>query len=47
MVPSPATRHPAGALNRVPVISPDGAWAVGSAGYNNTLVLHWNGTSWS
>jgi hypothetical protein len=22
------------------------AWAVGEAGHNQTLILHWNGTAW-
>ncbi len=22
-------------------------WAVGSTNYETTLILHWNGTSWS
>jgi hypothetical protein len=31
----------------VAVIGRDDAWAVGSTDYETTLILHWNGTSWS
>jgi hypothetical protein len=31
----------------VAIISRDDVWAVGSTDYNNTLIPHWNGTSWS
>ena len=31
----------------VAIISPHDVWAVGSTNYASTLILHWNGTSWS
>ena len=35
-----------GSLNAVSVQSPNDAWAVGE-GQNNTLIIHWNGTTWN
>jgi hypothetical protein len=46
-VPSP---NPAAGLNvlwGVAVVRPGDVWAVGSTDYEDTLILHWNGTSWS
>jgi hypothetical protein len=31
----------------VAIISRSDVWAVGSTDYETTLILHWNGTSWS
>jgi hypothetical protein len=46
VVPSP-NRAYLNVLEGVTIISRDNAWAVGTTDYSNTLVLHWNGTSWS
>jgi hypothetical protein len=49
-VPSP-TPSPAGALERVAVVSPTNAWAVGWTGNGtsdfNALIDHWDGKSWN
>ena len=49
-VPSP-TPAPAGALERVAVVSPSDAWAVGWTGNGtsdfNALIEHWDGKSWN
>ena len=44
--PNPASIY-LNVLWGVAIISRDDVWAVGSTDYNNTLILHWNGTSWS
>ena len=46
VVPSP-NRAYLNVLEGVAIISRDNAWAVGTTDYSNTLILHWNGTSWS
>jgi hypothetical protein len=51
--PQPLTGSATGALNDVTVISPTDAWAVGEVGNvapvgaSNTLIEHWDGTSWT
>jgi hypothetical protein len=48
VVPSP--NPPSNYLNLlwgIAAISRDNAWAVGTTDYSNTLIVHWNGTSWS
>jgi hypothetical protein len=52
IVPSPNTNKRLNALNGVVAISPADAWAVGGATSGQapdqtTLILHWDGTSWS
>jgi hypothetical protein len=52
IVPSPNTNKRLNVLNGVVAISPSDAWAVGSATSGQafdltTLILHWDGTSWS
>lgn len=52
IVPSPNEYVRLNALNGVAAISPSDAWAVGSATSGQafdqtTLILHWDGTSWS
>jgi hypothetical protein len=52
IVPSPNTGKRTNVLNGVVAISPSNAWAVGSADSGNapdqtTLILHWDGTSWT
>jgi hypothetical protein len=52
VVPSPPTPEPDAALMDVIAISPSNAWAVGyqfdhSAEFDQTLVEHWDGISWS
>ncbi len=50
-VPSPNPGAPGNELNAVSADSATDAWAVGtilaSGGVTDTLILHWNGTSWS
>ncbi len=36
-----------GSLGSVAVTSASNAWAVGTAGSNGALIMHWNGSSWS
>jgi hypothetical protein len=52
--PSPGRKPPNDFLSGVSALSPSDAWAVGASGplrsaflHNKTLVLHWNGTSWT
>ncbi|HEU5440595.1 MAG TPA: hypothetical protein VFU88_15020 [Ktedonobacterales bacterium] len=52
VVPSPNVPSVNSSLNAVAVLSPTDAWAVGGAGFGafdslQTLIEHWNGTSWS
>ncbi len=52
IVPSPNSGKRLNVLNGVVAISPSNVWAVGSAGSGNaldqiTLILHWDGTSWT
>lgn len=50
-VPSPDPEPNGDWLGSVSALSPTDAWAVGvgrnSAGVDQTLILHWNGTAWS
>jgi hypothetical protein len=49
-VRAPATFSISGGLSGVVAISGTNAWAVGSTGSNSsakTLILHWNGTTWT
>jgi eukaryotic-like serine/threonine-protein kinase len=48
--PTAATFTTSGDLTAVATTSADSAWAVGTAGSGNssrTLILHWNGTTWT
>ena len=48
VVPSPIP--PSSHLNSlwgIATVSGGNAWAVGTTDYDNTLIVHWNGTSWS
>lgn len=51
VIPSPNVSSVNSALSAVAVLSPSDAWAVGSSGFSaygslQTLIEHWNGTSW-
>jgi hypothetical protein len=46
-VPSPNRSPDLNILWGVAIISRNDVWAVGSTDYETTLILHWNGTSWS
>jgi hypothetical protein len=54
-VPTPSPGNYANSLAGVAASSPSNAWAVGASGFGNertgltfkTLMLHWNGTSWT
>jgi photosystem II stability/assembly factor-like uncharacterized protein len=45
----PAPTEPGGQLSAVAAASTGSAWAVGYSGVpaQNTLILHWNGKTWS
>jgi hypothetical protein len=51
VAPSPSVGTYDNSLSKISVVSADDAWAVGyyrdSASVGRTLVLHWDGTSWS
>jgi hypothetical protein len=46
-VPVPGQLLHGGSLADIAATSPDSAWAIGTTGSSQTLILHWNGTAWS
>jgi hypothetical protein len=46
-IPVPGSMLHGGDLANIAATSPDSAWAVGTTGSSQTLILHWNGTAWS
>jgi hypothetical protein len=46
-IPVPGQMLHGGGLAGIAATSPDSAWAVGTTGSSQTLILHWNGTAWS